>query len=415
MLLSPAPAFHKGKIPLAVVAVIAGAIASLARTTGAGALDTVWAEDGQLFLAEALSKGFWESLTTSYSGYYHLVPRLFAQFNTLLPADWIAAAFAVEAALTTSALALLVYVASAGLLKTRLQRVLVSAPLILAPLAQDDLYNTVTMLRWPLMYAVFWIILWVPSTRAGRIVGPVVVALAAFSDNVLWIFVPLLIARLWMRGREPETMVNLASICLGTLSSVIVVLTGASERGVEPRLDPVWAAGAYVLRPVSQLFMGVRWVGLAPSHDLTGLLPTMIALGILAGVVFFAARRITSPNWMLAIVATACSIAIYLFCTMVVGQALSRYSAPAALLLLTAVVALLTPGKTWPLYGLATLMLVVAGLNFRLDGGRTEGPSWSEGVTVARGECAAGADTADILVSPPQKPWVTTLPCTYLR
>lgn len=409
---APAARLTPGKALLALVAVAVGTVASLGRTTGAGALDTIMIEDGPLFLADAVTKGFWASVIESYSGYYHLVPRLLGWLNSLLPPDWAAAAFAIEAALVTSLLALMVYTASAGLFHDKLQRVLVSAPMVLMPLAQDDLYNCVATLRWQFMYAVFWAVLWVSPSRTGRVIGVVVVALAAFSDNAVWVFIPIVALRLWVRR---DSLAGLVLLVAGTVASAATVLSGITDRGTEPRLDPLWAAAAYVVRPVPQLLAGVRWATLRPEHTLEGMLPATVAWALVAAIVVIAWRRITRPQWQLALVASMCSVAIYLFCTMAVGQAVARYSAPAALLALTALVALLTPPKKWPLLVFTVWFGLVVVFNYRMDGGRTEGPLWSDELAKARAACEQNDVTfASLQVSPKYIYWGANLPCRYL-
>jgi hypothetical protein len=413
--LAPTSSITRRKVLFATLAVIAGTLLSLGRTTGAGALNTIMIEDGPLFLSDAVSKGFWSSVTESYSGYYHLVPRLLAQFNALFPADWAAPLFAIEAALVTSLLALMVYTASAGIFNNTISRVLVSAPMILMPLAQDDLYNCVATLRWQLMYAVFWAVLWVSPSRIGRIIGPLVVFLAAFSDNAVWVFVPLVLLRLWAR-RDRGALLHLVFLVAGALASAITVLSGVTNRGTEPRIDPIWAAQAYFLRPVPQLIVGVRWATLRPGHTLTGLLPVAVAWAAFAVIVFLAWRKVTKPHWPLAIVAMASSVALYFFCTMAVGQAVARYSAPTALLVLTALVALMQPPRRWPLYVFTAFFAVVIAFNYRMDGGRTDGPLWSDELAKARVACAQpGTSYASLQVSPIYVYWGASLPCTYLR
>ncbi len=78
---------------LAAAAVVLGTVVGVWRVPGAGALDTVWAEDGSVFLTGAANQGLLDSITTSYAGYYHLLPRALAKLAVLShrarpPAYW---------------------------------------------------------------------------------------------------------------------------------------------------------------------------------------------------------------------------------------------------------------------------------------------------------------------------------------
>ena len=74
-----------------VLAVVAGTVVSLLRQGGAGALDTVWAEDRQIFLSQAHELGPVPALATSYAGYFHEMPRLTAALAAALPVSAAAA------------------------------------------------------------------------------------------------------------------------------------------------------------------------------------------------------------------------------------------------------------------------------------------------------------------------------------
>lgn len=448
---SPSTPITAFKVGLAIAALGFGTILSVVRTTGPGALDTTLMEDASVFLSDALHKGLIEAVTTSYAGFFHLVPRLLAQVAALFPPDWAATVLAVEAAGVTSLLSLMVYVASGGILQNPLQRLLVSAPMVVLPLAQSEMLNSIAMLRWHFIYATFWAVLWVPQTRWGRIIGPSVVILAALSDAVVWIFLPLVVLRGWLR-RDRSAVVMAAALLFGTLMVATVVVTGVTTRGVQPRLDPVWAVVSYVLRPVPQVLVGARWVTEGPGHSLSGLLPVAAGWLIVAAVGTLALRRVTRPQWLLAGVAVIFSVVIYVFCVMTVGFAGPRYGAPTAMLVMTATVALLTPRSDrlpgrhhWlansrpllPITGLAVLVAVVCMVNLRVDGDRTGGPRWSDGLRTARTAChiggqqvppptvppdqphpsipPPGAITASIPVSPTRLAWAAHLPCAYLN
>ena len=444
---APVTAF---KVGLAIAALALGTLLSVVRTTGPGALNTTMMEDASVFLSEALHKGFIEAVTTSYAGFYHLVPRILGEVAALFPADWAATVLAVEAALVTSLLSLMVYVASGGVLPNRLQRLLVSAPMVVLPLAQSEMLNSIAMLRWYFIYATFWAVLWIPSTRWGRIIGPSVVILAALSDAVVWIFLPLVVLRWWLR-RDRCAVVMAAALLFGTLMVASVVVSGVTTRGVQPRFDPVWALASYVLRPVPQVLIGSRWVTEGPADSVSGLLAVAVGWLIVAVIGMLALRRVTRPQWVLATVAVFFSVVIYLFCVMTVGFAGPRYGAPTAMLVMTALVALLTPRseqspgrQQWsainrpllPITGLAVLVTIVCVVNLRVAGDRTGGPRWSDGLQAARIACDHGgqpvppptvaphqphpsipptdAITANIPVSPVRLAWAAHLPCDYL-
>jgi hypothetical protein len=418
---SPVRAFSARRLLLCVVAAGAGTAAALLRV--AHALDTTWAEDAHIFLADALAHPIWTNLATPYSGYLHTLPRLLAELAAFAPPAYAPAALTVAAALCTVLLSLVVYVASAGHLQSTPARLAVSVPMLLLPFAQAELPLSLATLRWQLMYVTFWALLWTPATRTGRVILVLLVALSVSSDNVVILFLPLALAR-WYVRRDRLSAALAAIVGLGAAVSVAIPAFGIDMHPtIHPRVSPLWAVEAYVVRPLPQLLFGGGSIGDRPGRGVAGLAITAAAWGCVAMAVLVAWRRRT-PRWPLATLAAAYSGGMYVFVVMTSGYALSRYSAPVALLIVTALVALLAPHPDarrvgparWLPFGvLATGLLVVCALNFRIPNVRSDGPLWSKGLTSARVVCASGVRQADIPVSPTALGWDAKLPCDYLR
>lgn len=405
---------------LGVAAVGLGTVVSLWRQPGVGALNTVWAEDGTIFLSDAVRRSTVDALSTSYAGYFHLVPRLLAEVASLAPARWAAAVLAVSAALMTALIALLVYVASAGHLTSRLSRVLVSAVVVVLPLGADDLPNSIANLHWPGLYALFWMLIWVPRGRSGRILAAVVVFLVAASDILTMIFVPLALVRALRRPslgrRDLHGTVLVAALGVGVALQVLGLLVGSSSRALSP--DPVRAVTGYVVRAVPSALIGERWLG--PDVNARWLALAGLAWVLVAAALIAAGARMTRPLWPLAVAALVHSAALYALPVLLSGTATPRYAAAPAMLLATALAALLQPregprGRA-PLYALAALCAVVWAVNLRMDNVRALGPGWIEEMRAARAECiATGASTVSVKVGPVTADWHPTFPCNYVH
>jgi hypothetical protein len=417
---------------LGVAIVVVGAAVSLLRQPGAGPFDTIWAEDGSIFLTEVVSDGPLSSLTTSYAGYHHLVPRLLALVASAFPASAVAAVLAIEAAVAVALLALLVYHSSAGHLASRSSRVLVSAPVVLIPLAQGDVLNSIANFHWFGLYALFWLLIWRPAGRAGRIVAVGTVFLIAASDILVMVFVPLALWRALRRqaggGREPLGGALGSALALGLVIHIAGLVAGTSERELAP--SPVQAVSGWILRAVPAPLVGERWLGgeiTARWIALAGV--AWLVVGAIVLLAYLSPRRpdlppalAVRPSWTLAIAAAAHSAGLYMLPVVLSGVATPRYAVAPALLVIVALVALLQPDPltgrgTAPLVGLATLLAIVAAVNLRLDNARGEGPRWSDELERARVECTASGTAPAIPIPPLHEtpPWVVKAPCDYLR
>lgn len=425
---------------IAIVAVAAGTGLGLLRQPGAGALNTVWAEDGGIFLNQQVHQGTWSALTTTYAGYYHLVPRLLTALAALFPAGATAAALATLAALTVAALALLVYVASADHLAGRWSRLLVSAIVVVVPTSQDDVLNSVANFHWYGLYALFWVLVWTPRGRAGRVVAFAMALLVACSDILTVVFVPLALWRAVRRRpdgtRERHGVLLTAALAAGLALQFAGLLTGASDRPLSP--NPVRAATGYLVRAVPAPLVGQRWLGATVGGRWLALAAVAwLVVGAVVLVAYAARIRpagpgrpltgLVRPNWPLAVAAALHSAALYGLPVLLSGVATPRYAVAPAMLVVTALVALLQPAGreaaggrvrgVVPLGVLTALLLVVAAVNLRVANPRADGPQWSTELARARAVCATGtAETVQIPIPPRQSPpWLVTLPCGWLR
>jgi hypothetical protein len=422
---SRGPGLSRRRFAGGVAAFICLVVISLVRTPHV--FDIVYIEDGQRFLADALVESPLVNVLHPYSGYFQVIPRLLGELAAVFPVSWAATVLALEAASANALLAILVYIASGGLLRRPILRLLVSVPLVMTPTAHLDVPNSITQLRWSVMYALFWLLLWVPRTRVGEVVNIVLTVLIAFSDNVVGIFAPLAFARLILR-RDRTALVASVALVVAELGNALLVVTGASRHPtIHPRPNPVWAAAEWFLRPVPEAFVGERSAAWPRPHTLLGVAPLLLGWLVLAAVIVVAARRFTSPNWLLFGVAVTYSFALYTFVLMVSGFADTRYTVPPTLFLLVGCAALLQPRTDLPparrstavvpIAALSVIVLIACLANLRMDDNRSQGPRWSAEIAKARTTCdTTKADTVNVAISPAQinPGWVATLPCSYV-
>jgi hypothetical protein len=396
------------------VFVAAGAAASLARTSGPGALNSIWIEDAGNFLQDALHHSVLTTLTTQMNGYYDVVPRAVTAIAVAFPVAWAPGIMSAFAAAEYAAFGLIVYIASGPHLHSRWLRLLVAAPACLVPLGYTQVNNDLATVQFIALYGLFWLLLWRPATRAGQICAPVVM-LGATLTSILPIFLaPLLAARL-IADRSKTAIAVAVCWAAGLLAQWTVQWRGMSNRSNELFTSPLWILGNYVTRAIPRAVFGERALG-GPGTNYRGSpvplsIPNMAvhealiwgACAIVVAVVGIALGRLTAPHWPLAVTALAFSVVLF------VGEIVDNYAvvqpryviAP-ALLLYTAIVAMLRPRGAgddasadrprsvlaWaPVTVFALLLAVVVGFNFRVVNTRSESPPWSAVVSTARQEC----------------------------
>lgn len=432
---APAAPITRARVGLAALAVLAGTGLGLTRTKGPGALNSVWAEDGKNFLSDALNRGPLDAITTPFNGYFHLLPRVLAELAALAPVGWAAAVMSTSAALVAALLAVMVYAAAGPHTRSVLVRLLVAVPLVIAPVGQGGLggtggsvINNLATLQFPLLYATFWALLWVPASRAGRVVAVSVVVVTALSSPLAAVYLPLAAARLLVR-RDATGASQLTGLLVGAVAQfggLVLGLTSRSGIG-HTRLDPAWVVLEYGRWMVPNALLGEAWWARAGGH--TG---RYVALGlgawlVIAAVVLAAVLRLTRPHWHLAAAALAASLALTAVELATLGARADRYLYAPALLLIAALAALLEPVPTgeaahrlrrpWlPAATLAALLVVVCAANWRVDNHRARARPWSQVVAGARAECAtSAAASVTAYTHSRNRYWTVQLPCHRLR
>lgn len=400
----------------AAIAIAAGAVLVLLRQTGIGPLDTVWAEDGGIFLERARTSGPLAAVTTSYAGYWHLAPRLLAEAAAAVPLGRAAEAMAIGAAVVQSALAAFIYRVSSGVIPRRLPRLVAAAAMLLLPVGQAEVLASIANVHWFLLPAAVWALLWNPSSRWEVALATVVLVVAALSDPLLALLAPLALLRL-VAGRWVASPVPAAGFLVAVglhLGSVLVVRpVRATEAGAG---GPARVASWFAFDVPGRGILGARWMA-----DPDGRLEQVAAIAVLFGItaLLVAAARRGADRAVPAVVLGVSALVLFVVPVAVAGTHPPRYSVGPVVLMVSALLA------AWPLLPerahraapavLAALALVWAA-NLRLDNERARGPRWSDGLEDAAERCedpASPTESVDVPITPAG--WEVRVACDDLR
>ncbi|GIJ46654.1 hypothetical protein Val02_35400 [Virgisporangium aliadipatigenens] len=443
-------------VVLALAAVAVGTIVGVNRARGPGALNTVWAEDGSILLTDALNEPFWTAVTTPLNGYYITVPRLLGEVAAIAPISLSAVALSAIAAACAAGIALLVYVVSRAHVPSPVLRLVIAAPVVVTPVGALFTPHTIVTQQFLLLYALFWLLLWVPTTRAGRIFGVAFAVLSALTTILVVALLPLAIFRaVATRGRQAFWL--LGGLVIGLAVQVGGLVSGAASRaGIShPRPDPAWALLEFVVYGLPYSVLGQKWLEPPVNHQngnwvnpherpAEHAVLVLLAWVVIGLVVYLAVRRVTKPAWVLAAVAAAHAFGIFALEIMAMGydtdsylvdeKALiwtDRYLVPAMLLLTVTVVALLRPdgdpgfdpakwpANVWPVVAYVTLLVVVCAVNFRHDNPRSYSQPWRKEVRAATATCKATAQKT-VTIGAGSTMWgnkwpQVVIPCDRLR
>jgi hypothetical protein len=389
---------------------------------------------------------FWHTLVTLHNGYIQLFPRLTVQLALVVPPADVAATLALTGAISLAGLACLVFHMSKGHIATPAIRALLPAAMVLLPVANTELLNNLVNVPWWLFFAAFWALLWRPRSVAGLIGAGAVCFLAAASEPLVALFLPLAIARA-VSVRSLAEQAPGAGLLLGLVyQALVIVPSGAKALSGTGGLQGI--GPSFAVRAGLGLVGGVKGTDWLFSHHKN----LSVALGgvILCAIVAVGALTRSPRARAFTLVAAAYSAACFVVPVWLrdvaevvkVGQVqiAARYQAVSLLLLASAVLVLadhfgreaappafswITTEKTTPRVivtsgrALATVVLCLALFaptwvtDFREPNQRSAGPIWASQVARGLAQCRTRNEgTVTLSISPPH--WTAELECTAL-
>ena len=420
ILFRPAPVSRiSGRaILLTLFVLILATAAGIVRQTGAGALGTLYAEDGTIFLKGALThhQGLL-ALPQPFMGYIHTLPRLLAAVAVSLPLQWDSGFLSGASALIVAGLALLVFRASAAHLRSRLVRTVLAATLIFLPVGTAEVLDNVANLHWFLIYAAFWVLLWKPEQPWEIAAGAITVLLAGASDPLTVLLAPVAVLRiLSVRGVRHHLIT--AAWGAGLLLQAAGIALGHAHRNFLPPLQPARVIGWYLFDVVGRAIFGTQLLG--DPHTLRGKILAAVAVLGLGALAAIAIRAGVLRQRPLAAVAVLMSVVTFAVPVVLTGISTPRYSVVPVLLLVTAVACALdrplpaTAAGPLRAAGIAAIALlaVVWTVEFPVHNARSNGVQWPTELARAQLTCGQGSANAEIPIAPPG--WEMEVACPDL-
>lgn len=415
----------------ALIALAGATLLHLGRQRGVPVWDSLWAEDGSVFLTDALHD-FPGTFFAQNGGYLHVVPRIVAGGVTAFPVEQAAAAMAGGAALVVALTAAFVYVASSAVFRSRAARAGLAGSVALVPIPGSDLLANVTNLHFYLLFGCFWALLW-QSRSVGALVSRSAVVLAStLSDPLSALLLPLAVVPPIVH-RDARSFVVPGCFGIGLAVQLLLMWGGEAPRR-NWAFAPSDLPDIFSLRVAGGMLVGDRFLddvwleyGRAFSYG---------ALLFLTAVVALLLRR--SDRATAAFVLISLGYAGLFFAVQLVGRGTggtdpelgsfhlngARYVLLPFLFTTAALLALVDRNararrgavSVWGRRAALLWLTAILVANYSLVTDRSDGPRWGREVTKARRSCADdAARTARILVAPtPPRVWFANVPCERL-
>jgi hypothetical protein len=407
----------RGLLALAFAALV---VLQLFRPGWSVALNSLWAEDGTVFLHGALTGGFGHTLLSPYTNYLVVVPHLIAEFAGLAPLRDAPAGISILSACAVCASGLAVWYGAAGHIRNPYLRGGLAIFTVLAPMSGLESLVSASYVSWYMLFGTFWLLLSRPRTAVGTSLSCLFILATALSNPGVWFFIPLAALRgIAIQDRHDAAIVS--CFALGAVVQMPVLALNHEPHSAAVWTNDIWVA--YLQRAFAGGFLGLELAG----HAWRQYGWKFLGLGIGAGAVALAIgwKYSTSKARWLTAVAIPTSLVMFVVSAYQrdVGTVLrwpehtysdapSRYVMAPALLLVGAGVALLDgllrrragPRGSLLLGGAALAVMtlgVVTSFDMEEPAGRGT-PSWPAGLRHAARVCTTEhRDLAAIPISPP--------------
>jgi hypothetical protein len=408
---------------LAVLAVVAAVVAVM--RLGSEGMNTVWAEDGQVFYAGAKNTSLPHVFFHTYRGYMHAAPRVIAAIDALFPVKWAALSIAISDAVALGLLAAVVYRASQAHIQRPWLRVIPALLVAACPVGQET-FGAIANLQWSMFFVAFAVLLWNPQRPVPIAVGTVTVAFTALSSPFGLLLVPVAVVRALVFRRN-----RAAAIPLCTLAGVgIQALIMAYAKGRQPyytvlmgKLTRLFIAGV-----TGQGFFGARYQGAWMALGTVVVIAVAIAWALIA--VMGLPRQFAAASLAL-IYGLGYFAAPVVLSGMSVGPG-ARYFVGPLLLIVFAVVILLDGALglqnrfRWTGYCRPAAVILCSGLlacvgyaavtSWRTPDPFRATPTWPAALAAARTQCSRGASSATLPITPVSAlRWRVVLSCSQIR
>jgi hypothetical protein len=410
---------------LAVLALVA-AVAAITRL-GSQGMNTVWAEDGQVFYAAAKHASLPHDFFHTYRGYMHAGPRVIAAIDALFPVKWAASSLAISDAAALGLLAAVVYRASRAHIRNPWLRAVPALLIAVCPVGQETL-GAIANVQWSLFFAAFVVLLWNPQRPAPIAAGAATVLLATLSSPFGLLLVPIAVVRALVFLRHRAAVIPLCT--LAGVSVQTLIMAFASGRHSYYTVLVGKLTTLFIFGVAGQGFFGTRY------HVAWLTLGTVVVAAVGTAWLLTAVMGFTR-QFAVASVALIYTLAYFagpvVLSGMTVGQPGGTRYYVGPLLLMVFAVAIMLDGALsqqnrfhWTGYWRPVAVVLCGGLlacvsysavtSWRTPDPSRAAPTWSAALAAARRECGRGARTAALPITPVSvHHWRVVLSCSQIE
>lgn len=383
----------------------------------------MWAEDGRNFLQDAIDRPGPRTWFAPYAGYLHLLPRMAASVVVMLTSvpDY-AVAVTFISVVIAGLIAVAVWFAAGTVIAQPAARLAIALVPALLPIAPREVSGNLANLHWYALWGAGWLLVARPASRAVSWTAAAVVLVLALTEVQTLFLVPAALVALLSPPRRPPAAALVVGAAAQWLSRHVSPPRG--DFGGEPL-----SAYDHVVGFAGQVLAGAFWPRGVPVWE------TWVVVVLIGswGLMLLATLRWARPVERMAVITLSVgAIALHVVAFRVnrpggmnfaswspqqwADVLPARYAVvPAAMVMVTVIVALTTLGRRRPRMAVAAAsvaacVVVVGGLD--LPTSRDAGPRWPTAQQWVR-FCPDGGGRRVVAIAPvtAANTWTIDVPC----
>jgi hypothetical protein len=246
--------------------------------------DNVWAEDGPVFLRQAMSGGGPGSIFAPYDGYLHVLPRLFgAVIVRVVPVENFAVSLAFVSCLVVAVVAYLTFHCASALSSSVWVRLAWAAIPVLLSVGPYEILGNTANIHWYLLWLMPWLLLKPARSRIDGVILFLAALLSALTEVISVVFIPLVFLRVRRKAFWPAR----AGLIVGAVVQIYTTLLyPRTPRDAYP-LDPLSVVVGWFVNVAGVVFygssrsMGLNVLSFGAGPVVLSFLPIIAALAYL--------------------------------------------------------------------------------------------------------------------------------------
>ena len=404
------------------------AVFTVWRVSIPGVTTTLYAEDGQIYLSDAMNLGVWNSLFKTYAGYIDVPARLSAGVTTLFPIEELALLNTLVLLAWITLCAQIVFFSAKRLTDNNFLAVCCSTFFVFNPAGRFESAGNLTNLHFFLMAAASILVVDYLKNRNLNLGGCVFLFLSALSTPLVSLLIlmafPVLIH--WRSGGLRNILGKRSPFPYLIGGSVLMLAASYTSLGQrEPNGHQTIFKVAYLTMDrifgstfipgwgsVSGAKEAPQFSGLVIFHDLT----VRVVLGFFVGIAFLVlVNRKSNRNRFVALSLVTFAL-VYSFIIGFFYNLEPRYTVVPTFMIFLAFVLSISKVSSLTNLLLSCYVILLIAFSSVQSGNRTEQPSWSGKLNQAAQECRTGVAGTEKIIVPIQPAddesnWHVLVPC----